>query len=231
MLGSAIFDVLLAVIFIFLGISLAASALTEAISSFLKLRQSTLKAGVQAFLNDEKFTGLAKELYSHALVNPLLNNKDLAIQPAYIDAQQFTVALIDILRRAAPVESSIEEVLSKITDPALKQGLQALYESAGKDLTRFKTAVGSWFDASMDRLAGWYKRRTQVIPFCVALFCAALLNADALRVATLVWKRPTLADGVTVGGQQHVSIGLDAALKILDTGSLIGWDCVARVER
>jgi hypothetical protein len=73
--GSAIVDVVLAVIFTFLAISLAASALTEAISSFLKLRQSTLRAGVQALLNDEDFTGLAKELYSHALVNPLLNKR------------------------------------------------------------------------------------------------------------------------------------------------------------
>jgi hypothetical protein len=105
----------------------------------------------------------------------------------------------------------------------LRQGIQALYQSADRDLTRFKTAVASWFDASMDRLAGWYKRKTQVISFCVALFCAALLNADALRVTSLVWARPTLADGLAAAAQQNDPTALAEAIKVLDAGSLIGW--------
>jgi hypothetical protein len=242
MFGSAIVDILLAAIFAFLAISLAASAFTEAISSLLKLWQSTLHAGVQALLNDYKVGGLADQLYKHALVNPLLSDKETSSKPAYIDPEHFATALVDVLKRqlttdpvgpvvnpGAPAVDPMATALSDIPDPALKQALQALYESADKDMTRFKVAVGAWFDSAMDRLAGWYKRETQLISFFVAFISAALLNADALRVTSLVSQRPSLANGVSAMARQTDPVALDfwfdalqRIASIRGTGNAIG---------
>src|SRR5580700_6497041 len=71
MFNSAIIDVAIGMVLSFLAVSLAASAITEAISSFMKLREKTLLKGVQDLLNDQDFTGIARDLYNHALVTPL----------------------------------------------------------------------------------------------------------------------------------------------------------------
>jgi len=64
------------------------------------LRETTLLKGVQDLLNDQDFTGIARDLYNHALVNPLASGtaktfEDLPHKPfpAYIDSRQFALAI------------------------------------------------------------------------------------------------------------------------------------------
>jgi hypothetical protein len=222
MFGSAIVDVLLAVIFTFLAISLAASALTEATASVLKLRQGTLLRGVKALLNDPNFTGLAKVLYGHALVNPLAVGNESRIRPAYIAPEHFALALTDVLR-TKNAGKPLGDVVGEIADPQLRQALQALWTEAAGDTARFQAAVGRWFDSAMDRLAGWYKRKTQLISFVFAYGCAAALNADPLRVTTLVWARPALANGLGAIAASKDTSQVNTAIALLDAGNLIGW--------
>ena len=65
MLNSTVLEVAAGLIFTFLAISLATSALVEAIASGLKWRSRTLLAGVKALVNDSNFSGLAKGLYQY----------------------------------------------------------------------------------------------------------------------------------------------------------------------
>lgn len=82
MFESAILDVAIGIVLAFLGVSLAASAMTEALSSLLKIRQKTLLTGIQNLVNDQAFTSLAKALYDHALINPLATPGPEAFDPA-----------------------------------------------------------------------------------------------------------------------------------------------------
>jgi hypothetical protein len=82
MLGSTVLDVAIGLIFTFLALSLAVSSTVEAFASYLNLRSSTLWQGVKDLLNDQKFEGLALELYNHALVNPREAGTAVATQPA-----------------------------------------------------------------------------------------------------------------------------------------------------
>jgi|ERR1700722_9317497 hypothetical protein len=98
MFNSVIIDVAIGLILSFLAVSLAASAITEAISSALQWRQATLLDGVKALLNDQNFDGLALQLYNHALVNPLASGaaktvQDLTSKPSYIDSRRRTTSL------------------------------------------------------------------------------------------------------------------------------------------
>ena len=71
MFGSTILDVAAGIIFGFLAISLFTSAAVEAINSLFNVRVKNLRTGIMALVNDPDFTGLAKELYAHALISPL----------------------------------------------------------------------------------------------------------------------------------------------------------------
>jgi hypothetical protein len=142
MFNSAIIDVAIGMVLTFLAVSLAASAITEAISSFMKLREKTLLKGIQGLLNDQDFTGIARDLYNHALVNPLASGEatvieDLAHKPAYIDSRQFSLAIYSKLSEDAGSlkgESTVD-VIAKIPDPQLKTAMA----SCGPFLRRTST--------------------------------------------------------------------------------------------
>lgn len=230
MLGSNVLDVALGLVFVFLAISLAAGALTEAVSSVLKLRQATLLAGVRAMVNDPGFTGLARDLYNHALVNPLsagvaATASRLTAKPAYIDAGSFALALVSLIEARAPNSESLDEALGAIPDEQLRNALQLLHRRASKNREAFLANVGAWFDAAMDRVAGWYKRYTQVISFVAGFLVCVALNADALRIGDALWRRPSLVAELSAGAG-GTRADPEAARKVigeLDDAGLLGW--------
>jgi hypothetical protein len=50
----------------------------------------------------------------------------------------------------------------------------------------------TWFNESMDRLSGWYKRKSTLLAFLIGLVLAAILNVDSVVLAEHLWKEPTL---------------------------------------
>lgn len=215
MFGSAVLDVAAGIIFGFLAISLFTSAAVEAINSALNVRVKDLRTGIMALVNDPNFSGLAKQLYAHALINPLGPGAadPLKHAPAYIDKAQFAEALLDItglsaatpaaaaqapgVDAAAQLKSRIEALnaeVAKISDPQVRQLLGGIVTRCGGDIGRVKGEVASWFDNGMDRLSGHFKRRTQVMTFIVALITAFVVNLDTIRVGTLLWEQPALAE-------------------------------------
>ncbi len=221
MFGSLILDVLLGVVFTFLAVSLAASAITETIASLLGLRQSTLRRGVGALLNDPGFEGLARDVYAHALVNPLGDGNDPSVRPAYIPSRGFALALHDVLQARDPGKP-LGDVLAAVADPQLRQTLLALLAAADNRVAVFQIELAAWFDGAMQRVSGWYKRRTQAIAFAVGLLVAAALNADVLHVTQVLWTRPVLAQ--LMAAWPHAGgIDLDGMIARLDRTTLIGW--------
>jgi hypothetical protein len=158
MFNSAIIDVAIGMVLTFLAVSLAASAITEALSSFMKLREKTLLKGIQDLLNDQDFTGIARDLYNHALVNPL--------------ASQFALAIYSKLSENAgsPKGESPVDVIAKIPDPQLKTAMASLWAISSQDVDAFKYNIAVWFDNSMDRVSGAYKRWSQWVSLLAALF-------------------------------------------------------------
>ena len=50
----------------------------------------------------------------------------------------------------------------------------ALYRSTGHDATAFKHAAEQWFDDSMERVSGWYRRKVQLLLFVIATLVVRL---------------------------------------------------------
>jgi hypothetical protein len=215
MFGSTILDVAAGIIFGFLAISLFTSAFVEAINSVLNVRVKNLRTGIMALVNDPNFTGLAKKLYEHALINPLgPGASDPAKNaPAYVEKLQFAEALLDVtgLTAATPAAAAqapgpeavaaltarmaaLNDQVAKISDPQIKQLLQGMIARCGGDMGRLKTDLANWFDNAMDRLSGDFKRRTQVMTFVIALVTALVINLDTIRVGTLLWGQTGLAE-------------------------------------
>src|SRR5260221_1972942 len=124
MFSSTILDVAVGLIFAFLAVSLVASAATEALASILNWRGKTLLDGVQSVLNDKDLSGLAHEIYNHALTNPTSDGTTAVkanpdVMPSYIDPKLFAGALIDVIKKSAGAGAAIDQGIAALQDPQL----------------------------------------------------------------------------------------------------------------
>ena len=61
--------------------------------------------------------------------------------------------------------------------------LQLRLKESGYQWERFIAHLETWFDDTMNRVSGWYKRQTQIILFLLSLLLAAVLNVDSIEIA------------------------------------------------
>ncbi len=94
----------------------------------------------------------------------------------------------------------------RVTNPGLRHTLSSLLmgiqESGGDCLQVLRGNIESWFNASMDRLSGRYKRRAQWTAFLVGLVIAALLNVDTINISNQLWREPIVRQAINANAAQ-----------------------------
>lgn len=116
--------------------------------------------------------------------------------PSYIPASQFAQALLDLVTRgpvppvadpdaAASVISidSLRASAGVVQNPKVQRAVLSAIDLAQGDLDKAKANIENWYNGTMDRMSGWYKRRTQTILFFIGLGVAIVMNVDAILVA------------------------------------------------
>lgn len=194
MFGSLVLEISMSLALIYLLLALLCSILNEWLAGFLKMRANNLWDGIRNLLYDSKGTGLAKELYDHALVKNLARPGQ---RPSYVPSRTFAIALFDLV---APVEGStttrtLQDIRSKAsTFPNKEVGkvLLTLIDDAGDDLRKARENVERWYDDAMDRVSGWYKRKAQLLIFAWALVVTCSVNADTILIANTLARDATL---------------------------------------
>lgn len=240
MFGSQILEVGIGLILVFLLVSLILTAVREAIESVAKTRSRDLELAIAELLNDREGTGLRKQLYEHPLVFSLfpggvqptrfsatgkVKHRPARNAPSYIPREIFSSALQDILKREADKAGH------------LGKAYQALLASAANDVDRARKGIEQWYDASMDRASGWFKRRTQMLLLVLGVLVAVALNINAITIgqylATNEAARTQLADiAAEVEREQAAKAGqpasgdgqADAATETSDGGNVSSAD-------
>jgi hypothetical protein len=226
MLNSTVLDVAIGLVFTFLAMSLAVSSIVEAVASVLNWRSTTLLQGIKDLLNDSDFTGLARSMYNHALIDPRDNGKaqkeqDVKYAPAYIDPKQFADALVDVVQIRQDSSDRIKAAIdARVADGQLNGLLKGIVDRSAGDLTKLRDQIADWFDNSMDRLSGVYKRKTQLWSFAIALTLAGIFNVSAIDVGKALWQQPMLAR--TIAPSANLKL-VDALQQLEELGLPIGW--------
>src|SRR5439155_2686832 len=78
---------------------------------------------------------------------------------------------------------SLRMAVDNLQNTPVQRALLIAIDTAQGDLGRAQANVEAWFNSSMDRVSGWYKRRTQTIIFVVGFVLTVAVNADTLTVA------------------------------------------------
>jgi hypothetical protein len=112
--------------------------------------------------------------------------------PSYIPSRSFAIALLDTLDGA--------------TTPSIaRDAIAVLRRDAGDDIDTLRRAVEVWFNDSMERMSGWYKRRTQFISLLSAILITVGSNADTFKIAGTLWRDPSMRQAMVAQAQRYVA--------------------------
>ncbi len=187
--GSAIVEVAIGVVFVYLLLSLICSSLNEWIAAKRNMRAKTLEEGIRNLLNDPQGTALAGDLLKHPFIKGLARPGDM---PSYIPSRNFAIALFDMIAPADPAAGArtlkdIREKVAQLPNPAVQKTLLLLIDDAEGDLKKARQSVERWFDDAMDRVSGWYTRNTRAVILGLALAVSVALNVDTIFIARSLW--------------------------------------------
>jgi len=216
MFGSTILNVGIGLVFLFCFMSLVTSSLNELIESMLKHRAKNLYKGIQElFRKDDGTVDTAsiEKFYKHPLIASLYpGDYDPAKPhnlPSYIPKDSFALALLGgVLKpgeefNAANVRAALTAPNGAADNHVKKMALLALDTAENKLDTAQKTLEG-WFDGNMERVAGWYKRRTGWWLFALGLAASILLNVDAITIAGRLTTDDKLRDAIVAQAEAFV---------------------------
>jgi hypothetical protein len=218
MFGSAILDVTIGLILIYLLFSLVCSALCEAIELVAKSRAKELERGFRSLLNDKDGAGLVKSMYDHPMISALYDGKYERKEgklrwknlPSYIPSSNFAIALLDLVTRGTAIDDqaaasktspsismlNLRSRIESINNPPVQRALLTALDTAQGDLILAQKQIEAWYNSSMERVAGWYKRRTQFILLTVGLAIAVSANVNSLRIARYLYHDKTARDAL-----------------------------------
>src|SRR5262249_35521674 len=165
--------------------------------------------GVQNLLTAE---GTATKFYDHPLIKSLYRDKR---RPSYIPSRTFALALLDMVAETKTTISTAEDRMKQLREalageqvslpPPVVKTLTILLTEAGNDLDKFQKSVGQWFDDAMERVSGWYKRKTQAILLALAIILTIGVNADTIAIVGTLWRDPAVRTAMVAQAQAYVA--------------------------
>jgi hypothetical protein len=192
----------------FLAFSVMVSAATELWSAGRGTRGSFLWRGIARMMGEGPVAdAMLEKLRAHASIRALSQNDRPTCLASYIPASVFAAALCEVLLAQGNPDGLArygpgEAIASLPQELTIKRILSAAWQRARGDRVEFEREIGKYFDMSMDRVSGWYKRHTQVRSLCIGLVLALTLNIDAVHIASALWSNHALAATVADGGQK-----------------------------
>lgn len=223
MFGSKILDVAIGLIFVYIIVSVLCTAIREGIEAWMKTRAAYLEHGIRVLLNDYTGTGAAKKVFEHPLIFGLFTSRQYTPGadtekpspfrrgdglPSYIPSKTFATALMDIAAHgpgedastdpnAPPISlDAIRRNVSSIGNADVQRVLLTAVNTAQGDIDKAQKAIEDWYDASMDRVSGWYKRSTQNILLAIGLLIAVGMNIDSVAIVNELYKTEATREAV-----------------------------------
>ncbi len=222
------------------GVTLVKKAWSQGLDVWDKGLPAKLEATFNQAIASQLNENAVKAFYSHPIIQTLSKPNKL---PSYIQPRDFSNALFDLLSKAGtqnvtkPEEflTNVKKGVEGLEDPLLKGTILPLIQNAEimeqdneKRIALARANVETWFNNTMDRASGWYKRQTTRIAIVIGLIIALLLNVDTLAMVQSLWSNTSLRQSISSVAVAYIQQGkdqnADQALGELRTLNLpLGW--------
>src|SRR4051812_20809243 len=145
-------------------------------------------------------------------------------RPSYIPSRTFVAVLIDLgatahLEKAPPADGgggpsistvSIEDAINALPTAAMREAMHAIYRDADRNAQSFRKGAEQWFDDSMERVSGWYKRYAQRALWVSALALVLVFNVDTLQIGRALWQDDAARAVIVHQAEQAAQAGQQA---------------------
>ena len=238
MFGSQVAEVAAGVVFVYWVLSMACSWLKELVARIFDMRARTLETAISNMLGNPD---LASKIFANHLI---ASSVEPGGKPSYISSRNFALALFDVLAPPNPAGprtlQDLTSGLKNIPNVSVQSTILGLLNSAQGDLDTARKRVENWYDDSMERVSGWYKRRTQIIIFALGLVLCVVLNGDTLMIMKELWNdqalRSEVFDKAKAAAKQKYSNPtptpdeIEASLRSISVPP-IGWKLSPKISR
>lgn len=257
-----IVEIALGLVFVYAAVSVFCSGINEVIAEKVGRRGRFLREGLLNAIMD-------RWMYLRITTHPVIWSlyRDVPGKPrppSYIPGDAFSTAAIEtVVLKAAqlagaapgaappvPTFDSVREAVVQCRRAGyyLADALLPLVDAANGDLAVAKANIEKWYQGTMDRVSGWYKRRTQWLLFGIGFAVAVLGNVDTIQIITALGRSATLRGAVATMAEDAVRAGriggapedvppLDRIRSVSDQlaeleplGLPVGFSCLARTD-
>jgi len=220
---TTLFDVIIGMMYVYLFFSVLSSGINEWVARYRKIRATMLRNYMPSLLGSCASGQLAAKLYQHPLIRGIQMNPPY---PTYIPPTHFALVLMDLAIETKPgSEGTIVLVpRDKIfgTDVALTAPEKQLIDTLiAKDNSprSVQERIEHWFEDSMERLSGLYKRKTYLSLLLISLVVCFGFGIDTFYLADQLYLNPALRQGLVAASQNAVQSG-----HIVSPHLPLGWN-------
>jgi hypothetical protein len=110
-----------------------------------------------------------------------------------------------------PAQDLLGRLGGQTITPALRESLSAIARklkateaAVVNEVQQFSYEIEKWFDRSMERATGVYKRNAKAVALLIGIGTAVAINADAFHISSRLVKDPVLRNSITQVAEQTV---------------------------
>ena len=138
--------------------------------------------------------------------------KILGKLPSYIPSRTFAAALLDIIVKGdqkgeKQTIDGLRKLVEDCNNTRIKGALLPLIDAAQNDLEKAQENIAKWFDDTMDRVGGWFKRNAKRWLLCLGFIICVALNADTIMVGKILWQDPVRLAALVAAAQKQSDEG------------------------
>ncbi|MBO3738791.1 hypothetical protein [Actinoplanes flavus] len=203
MLGSQALETAIGLALVLFVLSSLASGLVEGAARLLRKRSKDLEETIGQMLSGSgSFDKEAKDALARFKETTIYQSATIAASrgrrffrtgagPAYLSAKSFVNALEELTDKAteAPAKGLDARLAMLKTD---RQGLSA----------EKRATIENWYEETMSRLSGAYKRWATGVLFAVGLFLAVAGNVSIFHLAQILWQQPSIRQAALNAAEQ-----------------------------
>ncbi len=144
---------------------------------------------------------IAAKFYDHPSIYYMAENQWHS-KPSYLNAADFSTVVISMLLKeggtdadkAARIKNALNKNEFNVNGKIIKIAPETLSELKDRfadvdfDFLKFKASLEKWYDSTMERASGWYKRKVQLFLFVIGFFIAASFNVNTFNIVKVLSK-------------------------------------------
>jgi hypothetical protein len=149
---------------------------------------------VAQLLQQDENSPLVAAIYHHPLISSLYPgayDPKSGELPSYIPSRNFALAILDYIQHPDELEKEINKAAQSMGTKVeklpsaedLKRVVQRVTGTATENVEEIRDHLEQWFNSSMDRVSGWFKRHTHERLLIIGLVLAAYMNVDSIFMA------------------------------------------------